>query len=85
VFLKKFYPIHKTALIRKSITQFKQEPNEPFWKYFDRFKNLLALCPRHGIESGDSVKFSMTVLITRPKSSLRMCHGELLKEDEDQG
>ena len=31
VFLKKFYPIHKTAPIRKNIMQYKQEPNEPFW------------------------------------------------------
>ena len=39
VFLKKFYPIHKTALIRKkNIMQFKQESSEPFWKYFERFK-----------------------------------------------
>ena len=30
VFLKKFYPIHKTALIRKNIMQFKQEISEPF-------------------------------------------------------
>ena len=30
-FLKKFYPIHKTALIRKNILQFKQTANEPFW------------------------------------------------------
>ena len=30
VFLKKFYPIHKTALIRNNIIQFKQESNEPF-------------------------------------------------------
>jgi len=30
VFLKKFYHIHKTALIRKNIMQCKQEPNEPF-------------------------------------------------------
>ena len=50
VFLKKFYPIHKTALMRKNIMQFKQESNEPFWKYFERFKDLLALCPHHGIE-----------------------------------
>ena len=42
VFLKKFYPIHKTALVRKSIMQFKQEPVEPFWRYFDRFKDLLV-------------------------------------------
>jgi len=42
VFLKMFYPIHKTALIRKNIMQFKQEISEPFWKYFERFKDLLA-------------------------------------------
>ena len=30
IFLKKFYPIHKTALIRKSIMQFKEEPSQPF-------------------------------------------------------
>ena len=50
VFLKKFYPIHKTALIRKNTMQFKQEINEPFWKYFERFKDLLSQCPHHGIE-----------------------------------
>jgi len=27
VFLKKFYPIHKTALVRKNIMQFKKEPS----------------------------------------------------------
>jgi len=30
VFLKKFYPIHKTALNRKNIMHYKQEPNKPF-------------------------------------------------------
>jgi len=29
VFLKKFYPIHTTTLIRKNIMQFRQEINEP--------------------------------------------------------
>ena len=51
VFLKKFYPIHKMAPIRKNIMQFKQESSEPFWKYFERFKDLLAQCPHHGIET----------------------------------
>jgi len=49
-FLKKFYPVHKTAQIRKSILQFKQTANESFWKYFERFKDLLASCPHYGIE-----------------------------------
>ena len=36
-FLKKFYHVHKSAQIRKSILQFKQTAKEPFWKYFERF------------------------------------------------
>ena len=42
VFLKKFYPIHKTALVWKNIMQFKQESSESFWRYFERFKDLLV-------------------------------------------
>ena len=38
VFMKKFYPIHKVARIRKNIMQFKQEPSEPLWRNFERFK-----------------------------------------------
>jgi len=45
--LKKFYPIQKTTQIWKSILQFKLKANEPFWKYFERFKDLLAQCPHH--------------------------------------
>jgi len=42
VFLKKFYLIYKTALIKKNIMQFKKEPSEPFWIYFKHFKDLLV-------------------------------------------
>ena len=49
-FLKIFYPIHKTALIRKNIMQFRQESSEPFWRYFEQFKDLLAQRPHHGVE-----------------------------------
>jgi len=48
--LKIFYPIHKTALIRNNIMQFKEDHNEPFWKYIEHFKDLLAQCRHHGIE-----------------------------------
>ena len=50
VFSKKFYPTNKTTLMRKNITQCKQEPNESFWKYFERFKDLFVQCPHHGVE-----------------------------------
>jgi len=42
VFLNKFCPIYKIALITKQIMQFRQDSNEPFWKYFEHFKDILA-------------------------------------------
>jgi hypothetical protein len=50
VFLKKFFPTYKTAKLRNEINQFRQTPEEPFWKYLERFKDLLTQCPHHGIE-----------------------------------
>ena len=86
VFLKKFYPIHKTALMRKNIMQFKQESNEPFWKYFERFKDLLALCPHHGIEKWRQCQILYDGLDYQTKTLLEtMCQGEFLKKDENQG
>ena len=84
--LKKFYSIHKTALIRKNLMQFKLESNEPFWRYFKRFKDLLAQCPHHGIENWwqcqvlyDALDYqTMTLLET-------MCQGGSLQKDENQG
>ena len=40
-FLKKYYPNHKTARIRNEINHFRQLDREPFWKCFDRFRNLV--------------------------------------------
>ena len=50
VFLKKFFPRHKTAKIGSAINQFSKHTDEPFWIYLDRFKDLLSQCPHHGIE-----------------------------------
>ena len=59
IFLKKYFPNHKTTKITNEINQFHQKENESFWKYFDRFKNLLSQCPHHGIENGDFVRLFM--------------------------
>ena len=50
VFQKKFFLRLKTAKLRSEINQFHQIPSEPFWKYFECFKDLIAKCPHHAIE-----------------------------------
>ena len=85
VFLKKLYPIHKTALIRKNIMQFRQELKEPFWKYFECFKDLLAQCPHHGIKKWWQCQILYDGLDYPTKTLLEtVCQGEFLIKDEDQ-
>ena len=85
-FLKKFYPIHKTALIRKNIMQFRQEPSEPFWRYFERFKDLLAQCPHHCVEKWRQYQILYDDLDYQTKILLEtMCQGRFLQKDENQG
>jgi len=49
-FLRKYFPNAKTVKLRNEINQFVHLDRESFWKYFDRFKNLLAQCPHHGLD-----------------------------------
>jgi len=54
VCLRQYFPNAKTVKLRNEINQFVQLDGESFWKYFDRFKTLLAQCPHHGL---DQVRF----------------------------
>jgi len=49
IFVKKFFPFHKTLKIKNEINQFNQNKGETFSQYFERFKELLYSCPHHGI------------------------------------
>ena len=42
VFLRKYFPNGKIVKLRNEINQFIQFDKESFWKYMERFKNLLA-------------------------------------------
>ena len=50
LFLRKYFPNARTVKLRNEINQFAQLDRESFRKCFDRFKNLLAQCPHHGVE-----------------------------------
>ena len=66
--------------------QFKQIANEPFWKYFERFKDLLAQCPHHGIEKWRLCQALYDGLEYQTKTLLEsMCQGGFLKKNEDEG
>lgn len=45
VFHKKYYPTHKMTKIRHTINHFRLMAGEPFLKYLEWFKDLLANAP----------------------------------------
>jgi len=49
-FLSRFFPHSKTAQLRNQITQFTQRDGESLFDAWERFKEMLRLCPHHRLE-----------------------------------
>ena len=48
-FLAKIFPPSKTASLRNQITTFTQRDDESLYEAWEQFKDLLQLCPHHGL------------------------------------
>ena len=48
-FLRKYYSVGKTSVVRCAICQFSQGPVEVFCEAWERLRDLLRQCPHHGI------------------------------------
>ena len=48
-FLDKFFPATRAANIRREICGIRQRDTENLHEYWERFKQLVASCPQHGI------------------------------------
>ncbi|XP_019173570.1 PREDICTED: uncharacterized protein LOC109169147 [Ipomoea nil] len=49
LFLEKFFPVSRAANIRREICGIKQRDIETVHEYWERFKQLCASCPQHGV------------------------------------
>jgi len=49
-FLARFFPPSKTAQLRTKLYQFTQKDGESLYDAWERFKQMLRLCPHHGLE-----------------------------------
>nr|GEU79211.1 reverse transcriptase domain-containing protein [Tanacetum cinerariifolium] len=47
-FINQFFPPSKTINLRNEITRFQQRFNESFYEAWERFNDLLRVCPHHG-------------------------------------
>jgi len=49
-FLARFFPPSKTASLHNQISTFVQRDDETMYEAWERFKDLLRLCPHHGLQ-----------------------------------
>ncbi|MBM1124196.1 hypothetical protein JQN44_27345, partial [Klebsiella pneumoniae] len=57
IFLNKYFPHHQTLRFQEQLSQFVSSPSEKFYQSWERFKDLLRLCPHHGFDKWHLVKF----------------------------
>ncbi|KAJ8767027.1 hypothetical protein K2173_012538 [Erythroxylum novogranatense] len=50
-FLAKYFPPSKTTNLRNQISTFTQKDDETLYEAWERYKELLRLCPHHGLPS----------------------------------
>ena len=50
VFLARYFPPSKTVILRNQITRFAQNQGESLFEAWERHKELLRVCPHHGLE-----------------------------------
>ena len=84
-FLKKFFPPHRTNSFKRQITSFTQKNGETLYQCWDRFKELLNICPHHGFETWQLVTYFYEGLIPQSRQVVEMmCNGEFRdKNPED--
>ncbi|XP_052289053.1 uncharacterized protein LOC127899634 [Citrus sinensis] len=84
-FLKKFFPPHRTNSFKRQITSFTQKNGETLYQCWDRFKELLNICPHHGFETWRLVTYFYEGLIPQSRHVVEMmCNGEFRdKNPED--
>jgi len=81
VFLRKYFSNGKIVKLRNKINQFVQFDKEYFLEYVERFKNLLAKCPNHGLEQWHLCQIVHEVLDQQTRTMLEpMCQGEFLSK-----
>ncbi|XP_074282813.1 uncharacterized protein LOC141607362 [Silene latifolia] len=74
-FLEKYYPSSKTAMLRNEIHTFQQEDGESLGEAWDRYHDLIASCPHHGIPDWYVTQTFFQTLLPRTKEMVNASVG----------
>nr|GFB26507.1 reverse transcriptase domain-containing protein [Tanacetum cinerariifolium] len=74
-FINQFFPPSKTTNLRNKITRFQQRFDELFSKAWDRFNDLLRVCPHHGFSELHQLDTFYNALNVNDQDSLNSAAG----------
>ena len=84
-FFNKYFSHHKTNNLKRQISTFSQKDSETLYQAWERFKELLSMCPHHGYENWRLVSYFYEGLTPRERQFIEMmCNGEFLHKDPDE-
>jgi len=83
-FLTKFFPPSKTVSLRNQIATFTPREDESLYEVWERFMDLLRLCPHHGLQKWMIIQ-TFYNRVTQPVRSTidAMAGGTLINKTED--
>ncbi|XP_074313716.1 uncharacterized protein LOC141648907 [Silene latifolia] len=73
--MAKYYPSSKTAMLRNEIHTFQQEDGESLGEAWDRYQDLIASCPHHGIPEWYITQTFFQTLLPRTKEMVNASAG----------
>ncbi|XP_074277169.1 uncharacterized protein LOC141600814 [Silene latifolia] len=73
--MAKYYPSSKTAMLRNEIHTFQQENGESLGEAWDRYQDLIASCPHHGIPEWYITQTFFQTLLPRTKEMVNASAG----------
>ena len=85
VFLQKFFPTHRTSVLKKKILNFKVKKGENFFVCWERFRDMVVACPHHRFENWMLVSYFYEDMSPPLKQLLEtMCGGDFMNKNLDE-
>ncbi|EPS63230.1 hypothetical protein M569_11557 [Genlisea aurea] len=78
-FLEKYFPPNKVIHVRKDIFSMRQQYDETLYEYWERYKKLLASCPKHQLGKKSIILYFYEGLTDEERRSLDAAAGGNLK------
>ncbi|XP_058750988.1 uncharacterized protein LOC131624001 [Vicia villosa] len=81
-FLARYFPPSKTAMLRAQINGFRQKDNESLFEAWERYKDMLRLCPHHGLEQWLIIHTFYSGLLYNTRLAINAAAGGALMDKE---